>query len=308
MEQDAILHALMSTLEKLDQTEAEYDPENERTLSDILHDEFEGISRHLRISSISGKAVLYPTPFPINPTKEMFFASFDMETSRKLHDFTRRVSLGANGFCEIRISPAADAAWEDPENMSRLVALGRFLEIVLERKGMIANVSRLPLIDMASGLLNSSGIREFGGKLLMTEPPENYVSIFMNLKDMKMFIQKYSDRLVESYLVRVSHKIFSFLDTGIELGAHYGGDNFFVLILKERLTAFREFISDAEVEVHGAEAPLFIPFPARLGIYEGKSEDPIGAFMNNASVAFQATRRLGEDVVFFRPELLDYMR
>ena len=307
MDQDMILNALMNTLEALDRLEASEESENNPTLSEILHDEFVDISNHLQISAFSGKAVVYPTSFPINPSKEMFFASFDLETSRKIHDFTRRVSLGMNGYCEIRISPGADASWEDPDTQKRLQSLARFLEIILDRKIMIANVSRLPLIDMSSGLLNSTGMREVGRTLLESESPERYASIFLNLKDMKHFATNYSERLIESFLIRVSHKIFSFLDTEVELAAHYGGDNFFVMILKERIEEFKEFLSDASVEVHGADEPQYIPFRARLGIYEGHPGDPINLFMNNASIAFQFARRRGEDVMVYHPDFLEQM-
>lgn len=308
MEQDAILHALMSALAAMDQLENSESPDSDRSLSDILREELSGISNHLQISAVSGKAVVYPTAFPINPSKEMFFASFDLDTSRKIHDYTRRVSLGANGYCEIRISPGADASWDNPEVQQRLSALARFLEIILDRFTMIKNVSRLPLIDMSSGLLNSNGMREVGGQLLSEGAPEKYAGVFLNLKDMKLFSTRYSERIIESFLIRVSHKIFSFLDTDEELGAHYGGDNFYVLILKERLQDFKEFLTDASVEVHGADAPQYIPFAARMGIYEGSPEDHIGIFMTNASVALQVAKRMNEDYMLYRPEFLSHMR
>ncbi len=307
MDQDFIIHALSRTLEALDHMETKEEGEPGPTFSEILATELSEISQHLRISAVSGKAVVYPTSFPINPSKEMFFASYDLETSRKVHDFTRRVSLGMNGYCEIRISPGADASWEDTETLQRLESLARFLEIILDRKIMIANVSRLPLIDMSSGLLNSTGMRETGRELLGAEAPEQYAGIFLNLKDMKHFATKYSERLIESFLIRVSHKIFSFLDTDAELCAHYGGDNFFALILKQRVEDFKAFLSDASVEVHGADEPQYIPFRARLGIYEGQPGDPIHAFMNNASIAFQFARRKGEDAMVYRPDFLEQM-
>lgn len=301
MEQASILEALISTLEGLERNESVTGAK--RTLSELLRDELEGISNHLRIASLSGKAVAYPTPFPINPTKEMFFTSFDLDASRDKHDYPRRVPLGSNGFCEIRIAPAVDAEWDDPEIKGRLNGLSRFLEIILERKIMLENAARLPLIDMASGLWNSTGTRSAGGQLLAKAHPEDYVGIFMNLKDTKLVASKYSERLIEQFLISVSHKLISFLDTDAEIGAHYGGDNFYVLLLKERLQDFVDFLKDAVVEVRLGEETQTIPFFARMGIYEGKPGDHIGMFMTNASIAFQMTRRTGQDQITFRPEM-----
>ncbi len=299
-----IVEAFMRVMEKIEQNEGRDSSTSRQTFSEILHNSMHELSGELHIASISGKAVAYPTAFPINPTKELFFTSFDQDGASRAHDFMRHASLGENGYCEIRISPSADASWADSESQKRLLGLARFLEMILERRIMLMNVSRLPLIDMSSGLLNSHGMRVMGETLLTEQNPALYAGIFLNLKDTKHFIHKYNEQLIEKYLVGVSHKLFSFLDTDCELGAHFGGDNFFVLLLKERLQEFQDFMENAVVEVRGAENTVQIPLFARLGIYEGQRRNPMGAFMNGASVAFQTARRTGQDVVTFSPDMM----
>lgn len=296
----------MNILEALERSE---DPArgDELTLSDILQRELFSVAQELRIAAFSGKAVVYPTPFPINPTKEMFFTSFDMDTSHKEHDYVRHVAIGANGYCEIRVCPGEGADWQAEEMELKLKSISRFLEILLERRLMFENISRLASIDMSSGLFNSIGLRDAGGKLLSTEHAEDYAGIFLNLKDTKLVAHKYDERMMAGFLTSVSHKLFSFLDSELEIASHFGGDNFYVLLLKERLHDFQQFLADAVAEVRNGEETVQIPFFARMGIYEGNDHDQIGVFMNNATVAFQATRRTGQDVVVFRPELLAQM-
>ena len=299
-----IIEAFMKIMEKVEQNEGEKESAAKQTFSEILHNSLYDLSTQLHFASISGKAVAYPTAFPINPSKELFFTSFDESSSARAHDYMRHASLGENGYCEIRVSPGEKASWDDPDTQKRLLGLTRFLEMILERRIMLMNVARLPLIDMSSGLLNSHGMRTVGESLLKEGEPEKYTGIFMNLKDTKHFIHKYNDRLIEKYLVGVSHKLFSFLDTDCELGAHYGGDNFYVLLLKERIQEFHEYLKDAVIEVQDMEQTIQIPFFARLGIYEGQKGDTITSFMNGASIAFQTARRLSEDVVYFEPEMM----
>lgn len=304
MEERSVISVFMRVLEVLERAD---DPASgeERTLSEILRDEMGEIASRLKIAALSGKTIVYPTSYPINGTKELFFTSFDEDTSGKEHDFIRHIAIGANGYCEIRICPAAGAEWQSAETKEKLTSLSRFLEVILERRIMFENVSRLALIDMSSGLFNSSGMREAGGKLLSMERPSDYVGIFLNLKDTKFFNLRYDERLIESYLTSVSHKLFSFLDTDLEIAAHFGGDNFYVLLLKERLESFQEFLMESVAEFQNGEETMRIPFFARMGIYEGKDGDHIGIFLNNASIAFAATRASGQDVVVFRKELLE---
>lgn len=299
-----IVEAFTKIMEKVEQNEGKENSPSKQTFSEILHNSMYELSTALHIASVSGKAVAYPTAFPINPSKELFFTSFDQDSASRAHDFMRHASLGENGYCEIRISPGAGASWEDPESQKRLIGLARFLEMIMERRIMLMNVARLPLIDMSSGLLNSYGMRIVGETLLSEQDSAQYVGIFLNLKDTKHFIHKYNDRMIENYLVGVSHKLFSFLDTDNELGAHYGGDNFYVLLLKERLQEFQDFLKDAVIEVREMDNTVQIPFFARLGIYEGQKGDHMGQFMNGASVAFQTARHTGQDVVVFSPDMM----
>jgi len=299
-----IVEAFMKVMERIEQNENREGGASRQTFSEILHNSMYEVSSALHIASISGKAVAYPTSFPINPSKELFFTSFDQDGASRAHDFMRHASLGENGYCEIRISPGANASWENAETQKRLLGLARFLEMILERRIMLMNVARLPLIDMSSGLLNSYGMRTVGETLLSEQNPAHYVGIFLNLKDTKHFIHKYNERLIETYLIGVSHKLFSFLDTDCELGAHYGGDNFFVLLLKERLQEFQDFLQNAVIEVRNEDNTIQIPLFARLGIYEGQRRNPMGAFMNGASIAFQTARRTGQDVVTFSPDMM----
>ncbi|MBQ6442029.1 MAG: hypothetical protein IJJ13_05495 [Lachnospiraceae bacterium] len=305
MDQDRVLiDAFMKIMEKVEQNEKKEVSAAKQTFSEILHNSLYDVSTELHFASISGKAVAYPTAFPINPSKELFFTSFDEGSSSRAHDYMRHASLGENGYCEIRISPGEKASWEDAETQKRLLGLSRFLEIILERRIMLMNVARLPLIDMSSGLLNSHGMRTVGETLMKEGDPEQYTGIFLNLKDTKHFIHKYNDRLIEIYLVGVSHKLFSFLDTDSELGSHYGGDNFYVLLLKERLQEFQDYLNDAVIEVRDMDQTFQIPFFARLGIYEGQKGDSITNFMTGASIAFQTARRSGQDLVYFNPDMM----
>lgn len=267
-----------------------------RTLSEILHDELLPVANELCIAAFSGKSIVYPTAYPINGTKELFFTSFELETSRSAHDYVRHVTIGANGYCEIRICPGAGADWTG-EIMEDVIGLSRLFEILLERRIMLENAIRMPSIDMTSGLFNAAGLRQAGAQLLAAAPAENYVGLFLNLKDTKVVGQKYGDQFTESYLVAVGHKLFSFLDSDLELAAHFGGDNFYVLLLKERLTSFREFLADAVVEVRTENEPVRLPFSARIGAFAGQPNLPLGAFLSGASAAFQMTRKTGQDYV-----------
>lgn len=154
-------------------------------------------------------------------------------------------------------------------------------------------------IDSSIGIPNNIGIMEFGSELSESNKLQNFDAVFFNIKDFK-FVSKLvgAENVNETLKTFINEIRKNFVKD--ELIGRLGGDNFFALIKKERITDFIEKLSNIEININNE--PVHIK--SRMGIYEMQPGDSVGDGIEGASVALLTVRKQREKLYcFFNDEM-----
>lgn len=143
--------------------------------------------------------------------------------------------------------------------------------------------------DFLTKLYNSDSFTLYAISLIARKKLHNYTGVFLNIRDLK-FVNSIAssvggDKLLQSF----SKTIRDFLVSG-EVAARLGGDNFYVLIKKNRVNKFLALLDDIKVEIPIAGAMQTFVVKTRAGLYDIKEGDTIHEIMGNSSIALNFVR------------------
>lgn len=168
-------------------------------------------------------------------------------------------------------------------------------------------MSEMPLIDLMTGVPNTTGIRFLGTMLAQHGALKDYTLIFMNLSNFSYTNQMIGGREGDLFLAKFAGIISSFVGAE-EYVTRPGGDNFCILLRDEHVEVFLRKASRIiiTVDFRGVKQSMDAPF--RAGVYSLKKDDSLYDALDRASVAlFMARRSNSKNVVKYRPKMTDIM-
>ncbi|MCR4787395.1 MAG: bifunctional diguanylate cyclase/phosphodiesterase [Lachnospiraceae bacterium] len=208
------------------------------------------------------------------------------------------------GIIQIVVYPLGDYSWKD-EDEGEMEFLFRVLFDSCLKVRLATLLKQASITDPVTGACNSLGISTQVGKLCATKTIDKYNSLFFNIKNFNYINQRIGSREGDNVLKSYSFMIREFLEKG-EVFGRLGGDNFFILVEKDRTEDMIKYISTRRVLANGEDKPIELDITVRIGVYNIKPSDNQHKVISSAKAACEFAKRPSyDDVVYFKDEMLD---
>ena len=220
--------------------------------------------------------------------------------------FVYSSKTGDNGTIEFIVYPVKEYHW-DEEEKAEIEFLCRNVFLLCGRARLSDIVNKTISRDISTGLLNAAGFVNAGNRLIAENKMQDYSAMYLNLKNYRSINAqigyKYGDKVMKNYAEALMSKI-----RDDELAARLGGDNFAVLIKRERLDEYLKFFSSTLVVANLGEMVTTFNISARIGVYNVEDGDNMMHVMNCISSAISVVRRSNAtDVAVFNSEIMNKM-
>lgn len=201
------------------------------------------------------------------------------------------------------VYPLPDHVW-DQEDKEEIQFLCRNLYIICGRAKLLAVIKNSVTRDGYTGLPNAGGFIRMGSRLKAEGKLCNYTAMYVNLKNFKcinsQFGNKSGDKVIREYADIVRQLV-----NKDEMVARLGGDNFTLLIKKERRDEILGFLSDVKITLHSELGDRVISVPSRVGVYDIKEKDHMPVVMNYISAAISSAKHSPtKNVIEFNQEIM----
>lgn len=219
------------------------------------------------------------------------------------HVYKMERETGEKGTVRMFAYPVKGYQWDDVET-EEIQFLLEALYVLSSRTRLFALLAKAALMDNTTAAYNQAGLMQFGSRLFAQHKLSGYILVFMNLKNFKFVNQSVGNQKGNEILRKYHFAVERYLEED-ELFARPGGDNFVVLLKRERITGFLDHISDITISVKDGDEEKSFEINARMGMYDIQPEDRIGDAMDCASAALIVARKSRKrNYVWFEPEML----
>ncbi len=279
---------------------------NEDDISDYTKKSCEKLCRMLRISRFSAKLQTYTSPFTWDlGTGSVEYFSGGEKAVRKPFSYSSDSGLPAGpDIFNFYPGEGVSLSLAEQEQLGIFVKiLGTEYRDFRVRKAM----SEMPLIDIMTGVPNTTGIRFLGMMLAQHGVLNKYTLIFMNLANFSYTNQMIGGREGDLFLGKFANALTELVGED-EYVTRPGGDNFCILLKDENVDTFLRKASRIviPVDIRGVHQGMDAPF--RAGVYSLKKADSLYDAMDRASVGlFMARRSNSKNVVRYSPRMKDVM-
>lgn len=204
----------------------------------------------------------------------------------------------------IALMPRRGRKWSDEEkSMVGLIAKSCF--IVCGRARVMGLMEKSMYIDRMTGVDNTDGFMRYGGMLAAMRRLQEYTAAYINIKNFKYVNKVFGSRQGDVLLRIFSQAMSAFVGDDGKF-ARLGGDNFILLIKKDRLNELMGFIDSLSFEMGEGVTKQPYSLKLRMGIYEAAEGDTMSDIMNKSSVAYNAAKMdERKDIVYFSPMLME---
>lgn len=201
------------------------------------------------------------------------------------------------------IYPLRGTEWGRCENEQLMFLLNNIFAMC-GRARLSDIVKKSMSTDVSTGLINANGFVTRGNVLAAKGLLHQYNALYLNLRNFKYINgqigNKYGDAVIREYAAALAGAVG---DDGMV--ARLGGDNFTILIRKERSEEIVKLIGGIELDVSFSGTTSRFCIQARAGIYDIKEGDMMPHVMNCISAAISTARRHPtEYAVVFTPDVL----
>ncbi|MBQ8787581.1 MAG: EAL domain-containing protein [Oscillospiraceae bacterium] len=243
------------------------------------------------------------TPFNVNGVNQsVVFYSDDSGYDECPQTFNFRT--GEGGGLEITFCPKKGYVWNE-EELDDIKFIAENLFIIGGRVQMLSVMKRVSITDIGTGTSNMNGLFIHCEELYAKNVFKDYNVIFINLKNFKFINRVVGERQADLILKGYAQRLMSFMQAD-ERVARPGGDNFCILVRRERVEEFLRFISNVIFEADLAGEKHSVTVNSRAGVYEVKEGDTVNDAINAASTALNTAKITGRcDVIWFEAEMLD---
>ncbi len=210
-----------------------------------------------------------------------------------------------SGICILSTAPERNYHWTDLEKEE----VHFFLECLFVRFGrarMGQLLSKVSISDFLTSAMNSRGMAVYGKELEQKGELKNYNALFMNLKNFKYINRAAGQLKGDEILVKYCRTVQGFLLPGEKL-SRPGGDNFFLLVRKERTEMVLKFLQEVPITVYVENVQKTYRITANIGIYQICRQDNIDNAMDLATVALNEVKHSGKgvDKLWYAPYMME---
>ena len=243
-----------------------------------------------------------PSPMDIKGTDveyEMYIAPEGAGEEGKTFSF----NTGDGGSVSFFACPVKDYTWNE-EELEEIRFVCDNIYVICGRSRVTDIIGKALTRDMGTGLLNANGFLAAGNRLIKADKIHEYCAMYLNLKNFG-FVNgrignKHGDEVIKAYAAA----LVGFMEKD-EFAARLGGDNFTLLVKKERSSDVLRFLSNVEVEVMLGGMPTPFSLSARVGVYNVERGDVMEHVMNCISAAIGSVKRRNTgDVAVFDFEIM----
>lgn len=222
------------------------------------------------------------------------------ENSGVVKDYT----TGDGGKFKLSLMPRKGEKWDDDEK--RLIGvLAKTIYIISGRARMLSLMNKSFYTDSLTGAANTTSVTRFGGMLFAQKRLAEYAGVFINIKNFKYINQVFGSRQGDLVLRKFAQAMMKFTaDSG--MFSRLGGDNFFLLIKKDRMDELRSFTNELSIPIGEGPEIRNADIRIRMGICFAGPEDTVSDLLNKSSIAINAARNGGMmDEAEFTQQMLE---
>lgn len=228
---------------------------------------------------------------------------YNSEQAQEANEKHYYYEMGNGGHVDIQVGIRNGFLWsaEQEQDMDVLMKTNY---LFMGRAQAMHDLARAMLVDPITDMANQAGAYKYMGDLMSKGTYWNQTAFFLNIRNMKLFNDRYRETGGNILLRRYAKALKKFVGEE-SLVCRLGGDNFLVLMERGREQGFLDFLSDLRVELAGRSGiPSQIKMDTRVGYYEVQPGDSIQEVMGSASIALRyAKGNFHPDVVKFEPKL-----
>ncbi len=277
-----------------------------KALSDVVSRELCGIAEDIQLGMMSVEFNSPPMPYNEHGSKvvQQMYLSGDGYGEQNI---TTKFVTGDNGSVVLTSHPVKGVSW-DKEQEDEITFLHKEIFVVLGR-ARLSDIVRLSVsTDAMTKLPNTAGFIGYGNRMLAMGRLTEYTAMFINLKNFRcintQITEKHGDDVIRAYAAALHAQLLP-----EEFVARLGGDNFTLLVKKERTDTILAYLAEALIEVQLDSTTVHFVISSRVGLYDICEGDTMHKVMNYISHAMSSAKRNAAlDVVRFTPDLLKKMK
>lgn len=260
---------------------------NPQRIFEVFGKELPGIA--LKYGYVLFKAKLYEPVKRSNEMKVTEIVLYDGTNGEACNVIELEYPTGNGGKVIVTTGLSINDIWTEQLKEDSYV-VSRIIYLLVGRAKTMASLQNLLFYDQLTGISNETGLNRFMGTTIAQCRFTNYCTNFINIKNMKLLNNKYSNKNGNIIMAAYAKAINDFaMNVGNGIAARLGGDNFLVFIEKEHEDQFIEFINNLRVP-YSERLDDLIKIDTRLGYYFIKAGDGIDEAMRNSDIAFKLTR------------------
>lgn len=276
------------------------------TLDEIMfrtRDNMPLIAEDIKLGKMIVEFVSPPTPVESTGREEsmiVYVSPKGVDTEELKYDFP----TGNGGGVHFSVNAVKGHTW-DADEKEDIYFLCRMLMMICGRARLSDIMAQSVSRDMETGLINSNGYVMTGNCMFREGVLHNYTAMYLNLRNFK-YVNKQignqnANEVIKAYAIALAKNI----KEG-EVAARLGGDNFALLIRKERKNDILKLLEGITVEITlGGMVHSFL-IESRIGMYDIQPGENMHPVMNCISLAINAARKSkGRSVVEFNQEILE---
>ena len=203
--------------------------------------------------------------------------------------------------------PYPDHIWTDDE-IRNIGAVSNLIFMIFAKLAYVKHQDKVPYIDFMTGLLNHQGLRHYGEQFERMYTFGDYVACNVHIHNFKYIEHHFSHTVADEVIRRYSKILYQNADCNNELLARLGPARFFVLIHKDKLDSFLDFISTKQANVIFEDNNLSILIRAKIGVYPAHEGDGINDLITKSSFALEQAKADKITISYFDKEKLDFSK
>lgn len=199
--------------------------------------------------------------------------------------------IGNRGYVEVITGIDHDVEWTEALKRDVYVA-ARMIYLLVGRAKTMAALSDMMFVDQLTGIPNEVKLTQFMGMTMEQGRFTDYCSNFLNIKNMKLLNNRFSDRLGDEILQSYAKIISEFAtNRGNGIAARLGGDNFLVFLEASKEEEFLEYMRNLRVTHTGNDGVKSeFKIDSRIGYHFIQAGEDVSDAMRNADVASKTAR------------------
>ncbi len=263
------------------------------------------IAEDIYLGRMECKFYAPPTPYEKHG-REAEMVLYEHESGYSDELIAREYSTSNGASVGFKLNPVKGHVWSEDEKQDvDFVCKNIFSMCGRARLAEVINKSLS--VDFGTGLLSLGGYMAMGATLLKQGRLHDYTAMFINIKNFKYINgkigNKNGDLVIKEYAFALSKML---LDD--EYAGRLGGDNFTLLIKKERRDVIAESLSCISISTNYGGMDQQLNISARIGMYDIMQGDEMPHIMNCISAAIaEAKRKNTEDTILFSQTVVNRM-